>query len=260
MQLKLLNQRTGCAASRVSRRLAVMPRAAVGASPAEHGPSHQHLELPPPGHVNRRLLLAMGAWLIIPVPPTQVKPARAEEAAPAEVTYKTLNGYAQPPDTYLGYADRTSNIPAKYSIQYPSDWVVQIPSKTEKSTMGMDIRVHHKKNDDLEAFVIALSGPDYAGVQLSPDPVKQLTTMATSDYELRDAITEKVSLQSSARTVKGVKFYDYDLESQDRHYLSTMTVGPDGTMYALMVKAPAGRLFARNEPVLRKIAESFTLL
>jgi len=152
-------------------------------------------------------------------------------------------------------------LPPKYSFEYPGEYKVHKPTKTEKSTMGMDGCVIHTQDKDVKAFVISLSGPDYRGAQLNPDKHKQLLAMATSDYDMREAISSASSIEARERKLPGssTKVYDYEIKSEEGHWLSTMGVGPDGTMFALMIVSP-NNMWGRVEGDMRHLQSTFQLL
>ena len=56
----------------------------------------------------------------------------------------------------------------------------------------------------------------------------------------------------------GVTFYEYDIDSPDYRYLSSIAV-KQGKVFALFVRSPA-RGFASSEKDLRHIQETFKLL
>jgi hypothetical protein len=58
--------------------------------------------------------------------------------------------------------------------------------------------------------------------------------------------------------INGREVYFYDIQSDKRRYLSTISL-KDGTMYALFVTAPPAA-FTKDEAGLRHIQETFTLL
>lgn len=75
---------------------------------------------------------------------------------------------------------------------------------------------------------------------------------------MQDALTDATNIARSERERDGVKFYQYDIDSPEYRYLSSIAV-KDGKVFALFVRSPA-RAFGRAEKDLRHIVETFALL
>lgn len=177
-------------------------------------------------------------------------PAKAQENG-----YKTYLGYSQAPDLYLGYG-QAQDAAARYTFEYPADWEEEIPTKTEKSTMGMDGRVIHPRTRKEMAYVIALGGKDYRDSVLK-DAKTSLIVIAGGDPDMRQALSDGV-VQQAEKRINGTDMYVYDVRSDKRHYLST--IGKKGdTVFALVVTAPTGA-FEKDATGLRHIQDTFKLL
>eukprot|EP00879_Flechtneria_rotunda_P006974 GHRR01007321.1.p1 GENE.GHRR01007321.1~~GHRR01007321.1.p1 ORF type:complete len:160 (+),score=56.81 GHRR01007321.1:264-743(+) len=139
-------------ASAVPARMIWRPRAALRLSAAAQSsnvvlvPQKQPAKL----QLSRRILL--GAASLVPVLST-INPADAAVAT----EFKTFLGYSQAPDLYLGYGQAQDAAPL-YKFEYPADWVTATPTKTEKSTMGMDGMVVNPRSKKELAYVVALGG------------------------------------------------------------------------------------------------------
>lgn len=76
----------------------------------------------------------------------------------------------------------------------------------------------------------------------------------------QDALSGATSVKVAERAddASGVTFYEYDIDSPDYRYLSSIAV-KSGKVFALFVRSPA-RGFAASEKDLRHIQETFRLL
>jgi hypothetical protein len=76
----------------------------------------------------------------------------------------------------------------------------------------------------------------------------------------QDALSGATNVNVAERTdeASGVTFYEYDIDSPDYRYLSSIAV-KSGKVFALFVRSPA-RGFAASEKDLRHIQETFKLL
>ncbi|KAF8073086.1 thylakoid lumenal protein [Scenedesmus sp. PABB004] len=203
-----------------------------------------------PGSLSRRGVLAAPVVLWPLVAGVSARPVRAAEAG-----YKTFLGYSQAPDLYMGYG-QAQDAPPLYSFDYPANWEVDIPTKTEKSTMGMDGRVVHPETRKELAYVVALGGKDYRDSVLT-DAKTSLIVFAGSDPDMRQALTDGTVKQSKVK-VNGSDLYVYDIASNRRRYLSS--IGKKGdTVFALVVTAPIAA-FERDAAGLQHIQDSFRLL
>jgi hypothetical protein len=88
-----------------------------------------------------------------------------------------------------------------------------------------------------------------------PKPHPTSTTKQKQD-SLSNATNVKVTERTDEAT--GVSFYDYDIDSPDYRYLSSIAV-KGGKVFALFVRSPA-RGFEAQEKDLRHIQETFKLL
>lgn len=177
-----------------------------------------------------------------------IGPARAEG-------YKTFLGYSQAPDLYLGYG-AAKDSPPLYTFEYPASWEEEAPSKTTKSTMGMDGLVLHPKTRKEQAYVVALGGKDYRDSVLK-DARTSLIAIAGGDPDLRQAVTDG-EVKQVERTINGTPMYMYEITSDRRTYLST--IGKKGdTIFALVVTAPHNA-FEQDAADLRHIQDTFKLL
>eukprot|EP00877_Chromochloris_zofingiensis_P002546 jgi/Chrzof1/12292/Cz06g29040.t1_P19-1 len=171
--------------------------------------------------------------------------------------FKTFLGYSLQPDLYMGYGASINNEPL-YTFEYPASWEEMIPTKTEKSTMGMDGRVvNPTKKGKENAFVIALGGKDYADARLT-DLKSTLVAMAGSDPDLREVVSNAIQINQEVKKVAGRDVYMYDILSDRYRYLSTVSI-KDGTVFGLFIKAPP-QTFIADEDDLRHIQKSFQLL
>jgi hypothetical protein len=176
-----------------------------------------------------------------------------------ESDYKKFLGYSAAPDLYLGYGQATDNRmadPPVYSFEYPADWTEEIPTKTEKSTMGMDGRVMHPSTRKELAYVVALGGKDYRDSVLK-DARSSLIVFAGGDPDLRQAVTDG-KVQQATKRVNGSDLYVFDIASEKRRYLSS--IGKKGdTVFALVVTAPSSA-FEKDYAALKHIQDTFQLL
>lgn len=193
-------------------------------------------------------------FITIPAAPVLLHALKAK--ADDEAAYKMFTGYNMQPDLYLGYGTSMNHIPM-YTFEYPVSWEEDSVTKTEKSTMGMDGRVIHPKRAKEKAFVIALGGKDYADARMVS--LKQtMDAFAGGDADLRECLSDAYDLQEDARKVDGRDVFYYDIKSDKRRYLSTISL-KDGTMYALFVTAPVSS-FAKDEEQLKHIQNTFKLM
>jgi len=201
------------------------------------------------------LLTRRVLFITLPMAPVLLRALKARADEP-DNGFKKFVGYNMQPDLYLGYG-KTMNMEPMYTFEYPAEWVEDDVTKTEKSTMGMDGRVLNPKRAKEKAFVIALGGKDYQDARMVN--LKQtMDAFAGGDYDLREALTDATDLKQAESKVNGREVYYYDIQSDKRRYLSTISQ-KDGTMYALFVTAPPAA-FNKNEAGLRHIQETFTLL
>ena len=135
----------------------------------------------------------------------------------------------------------------------------EVPSKSEKGTKGIDGRVAAPKSKDLSAFVITLgrAGEDNKSFQIR-DTESTFAGFAGADYRLQDAIQSANSIEKSTRGANGTTFYEFDIDSPDFRYLTSIAV-KDGKVFALFVRSPS-RQFQKEEAKLRKMISTFTLL
>lgn len=200
----------------------------------------------PAGALRRDLLIGTAMLPVL----AHVQPSKATTQG-----FKKFLGYSQAPDLYLGYGQAKDAAPM-YSFEYPADWEEETPTKTEKSTMGMDGRVIAPRTRKEMAYVVALGGKDYRDSVLK-DAKTSLTVIAGGDPDMRQALTDGVVKQDEKR-INGTAMYVYDVKSDKRHYLST--IGKKGdTVYALVVTAPANA-YEKDAEGLRHIQETFQLL
>eukprot|EP00882_Tetradesmus_deserticola_P006473 GHRQ01006811.1.p2 GENE.GHRQ01006811.1~~GHRQ01006811.1.p2 ORF type:complete len:229 (+),score=54.83 GHRQ01006811.1:261-947(+) len=173
--------------------------------------------------------------------------------------FKKFLGYSAAPDLYLGYGQKTDSRvadPPLYSFEYPADWTEEIPTKTAKSTMGMDGLVMHPKTRKELAYVVALGGKDYRDSVLK-DARSSLIVFAGSDPDLRQAVSDG-KVEQATRRVNGNDLYMFDIASDKRRYLST--IGKKGdTIFALVVTAPS-KAFEQDYAALKHIQDTFQLL
>eukprot|EP00877_Chromochloris_zofingiensis_P002444 jgi/Chrzof1/121/Cz01g04040.t1_P19-2 len=172
--------------------------------------------------------------------------------------YQTFFGMATPPTSYGGYGGNANESP-KYTFEYPTGWKTEVPSKVEKGTQGIDGRVVNPRGKDQRAFVITLSraGEDNARFKLT-DLDATFASFAGADYNLLDAVSNATNTTKSEREVDGTAFFQYDIESPDYRYLSSIAV-KSGKVYALFVRSPS-RAFGKSEQQLRHIVDTFKLL
>lgn len=204
------------------------------------------------GAASRRdLLRTVGVGAVLPAFLTQL-PVKADES------YSTFFGLASPPTSYGGYGGNANEKP-KYSFEYPPDWKSEVPSKVEKGTQGIDGRVVNPKSKDQRAFVITLgrAGEDNKSFRLT-DLDSTFAGFAGADYNLQDALSSANEITRSQREQDGTTFYQYDIDSPEFRYLSSIAV-KDGKVFALFVRSPA-RAFGRSEGTLRHIIDTFSLL
>jgi len=172
--------------------------------------------------------------------------------------YTTFFGLASPPTSYGGYGGNAKEVP-KYSFEYPTGWKSEVPSKVEKGTQGIDGRVVNPRVKDQRAFVITLTraGEDNKSFRLT-DIDSTFAGFAGADYDLQDALSNASNVGKGKREVDGIEFYDYDIESPDFRYLSSIAV-KNGKVFALFVRCPS-RSFKASEDKLRHIVSTFKLL
>lgn len=201
---------------------------------------------------SRRDLLAAGASAAL------IPTLLAQRPALADGEYAKFVGYATPPTSYGGYGGNANELP-KYTFEYPQEWKSEVPSKVEKGTQGVDGRVVSPKGKDTRAFVITLgrAGEDNASFRLT-DLDSTFAGFAGADYALQDALSDATNIERSERESNGITFYQYDIDSPEYRYLSSIAV-KDGKVFALFVRSPA-RAFGRNEPALRHIVATFELI
>lgn len=196
------------------------------------------------------------AILTVPVLLPLLDAARAHAG---DSDYKKFLGYSAAPDLYLGYGQKNDNRvadPPLYSFEYPADWTEEIPTKTEKSTMGMDGRVMHPSTRKELAYVVALGGKDYRDSVLK-DARSSLIVFAGGDPDLRQAVTDG-KVEQATKRVNGSDLFVFDIASDKRRYLSS--IGKKGdTVFALVVTAPANA-FERDYAGLKHIQDTFQLL
>jgi len=182
-----------------------------------------------------------------------------ESSAQAEdPEFKVFYGMASPPTSYGGYGGNANEKP-KYTFEYPKSWKSEQPSKSEKGTKGIDGRVVSPKSKDLCAFVITLGRAGEDGKTfILRDTESTFAGFAGADYNLQDALSSATNIDKTKRTVDGVDFFDYDIDSPDYRYLASIAV-KDGKVFALFVRSPA-RAFKSNEAGLRHMQETLRLL
>lgn len=74
----------------------------------------------------------------------------------------------------------------------------------------------------------------------------------------QDALSNASSITKSEREVEGIQFLDFDIDSPEFRYLSSIAV-KQGKVFALFVRCPT-KNFKAAEPQLRHIIETFRLL
>lgn len=178
-------------------------------------------------------------------------------AAVGEGEYSLLRGFATPPTSYGGYGGNANETP-KYTFEYPTGWKQEVPSKSEKGTQGIDSKVFNPRVKDQGAFVITLgrAGEDNKSFRLT-NVDSTFAGFAGADYLLQDAIQSATNTEIKERDVDGNKVFDYDIDSPDYRYLSSVAV-KDGKVFALFVRSPS-RSFKRDEEKLRHIISTFKL-
>ncbi|KAF5831745.1 thylakoid lumen protein [Dunaliella salina] len=222
--------------------------------------------------LDRRELLGCALASTVPALALQPSPAFASGNIPktekANDEYAIFYGYATPPTSYGGYGG-TANEPPKYTFEYPAPWKIDIPSKSEKGTKGIDGRVISDKGTKgiqgkgQRAFVITLgrAGEDNKAFKLS-DLDTTFSGFSTADYDLQDALALADDVVTGQRQVTDkdgtLTFYTYDIISPVNRYLASIGV-KYGKVYALFVKSPA-KEFEQNEGQLRHIIDTFRLV
>lgn len=96
---------------------------------------------------------------------------------------------------------------------------------------------------------------------LTPNPTQKKNKKTSHHHQThQDALSGATSVKVTERTdeASGISFYDYDIDSPDYRYLSSIAV-KSGKVFALFVRSPA-RGFASQEKDLRHIQETFRLL
>mmetsp|Transcript_12973 Transcript_12973/g.35342 ORF Transcript_12973/g.35342 Transcript_12973/m.35342 type:complete len:277 (+) Transcript_12973:92-922(+) len=220
----------------------------------------------------RELLGSVLAASTVPALALQSSPAFATGNIPrtekASDEYAIFYGYATPPTSYGGYGG-TANEPPKYTFEYPAPWKIDIPSKSEKGTKGIDGRVISDKGTKgiqgkgQRAFVITLgrAGEDNKAFKLS-DLDSTFAGFSSADYDLQDSLALADEVIQGQRQVEDkdgtLTFYTYDIVSPVNRYLASISV-KYGKVYALFVKSPA-KEFEQNEGQLRHIIDTFRLV
>lgn len=207
-------------------------------------------------HQSRREIIRDLAGLVVALNSLPLLPAHADEDE------AVFYGLATPPTSYGGYGGNDfgkRKESAKYTFVYPSQWKEEVPSKVEKGTQGIDGRVAAPKSKDLSAFVITLgrAGEDNKSFIIR-DTESTFAGFAGADYRLQDAIQSATNISKSTREENGTTFYEFDIDSPDYRYLSSIAV-KDGKVFALFVRSPS-RTFKKEEAKLRKMISTFTLL
>jgi len=199
--------------------------------------------------ISRRSLL-VGALVATPL--LSQGPSKADDE------YSTFLGFATPPTSYGGYGGNANETP-KYTFEYPTGWKSEVPSKVEKGTQGVDGRVVNPKSKDQRAFVATLGreGEDNKSFRLT-DTDSTFAGFAGADYNLQDALSMASNIDKKEVEADGITFYQYDIDSPDFRYLSSIAV-KNGKVFALFVRSPA-RAFGRQEAALRHIVDTFRLL
>ncbi|GMH40395.1 hypothetical protein BSKO_08299 [Bryopsis sp. KO-2023] len=203
--------------------------------------------------LDRRSLLELSVGASVSLMGFSPPPAVAEETE-----FSTFYGLATPPTSYGGYGGNAIEDP-KYSFVYPSAWKSAAINKVQKGTQGIDCRVFNPRSKEMNAFVIALSraGEDDKSFQLN-DVDSTFQGFAAADYDIQDAVVSAINTTKNEREKGGRKFFDYDIDSPDVHYLSTITVR-NGKVFAFFIKSPA-RQYAANEAAFKAMLDSFVTL
>lgn len=221
-------------------------------APADCNIGRDHGTLSGDGCSSRRaMLLGIGTVMgasILSIDPTKTVAFAAEEL-------ETFYGYATPPTSYGGYGGN-ANEPPKYTFQYPSDWKPKTVNKVEKGTQGIDSKIVNPRAKGNEVFVITLgrAGEDDKSFRLT-DVDTTFQGFVGADYELQDAIQNSSGITKTEREVGGQKFFDYDIDSPDVRYISTVTV-KNGKIFAFFIKAPT-RVFKSKEAMFKGMLSSF---